>query len=145
MSSILHSISGALYRGVVRAVEPEESVRMRKTLETRYKNQAIDYRTACISILSVGTITALGLLLVSPVASLVVLGITAAGAYFTESFASYFDNLKKIFQDPANFVLSSNQTKEELIDHIFNEQASANTPFFVRALVENNTTAHWIL
>lgn len=145
MASILHSISGALYRGVVTAVESEDSIRVRKTLETRYKNQAIDYRTACISILAVGTITALGLLLVSPITSLMVLGATAAGAYFADSFAKYFDNLKKIFQEPSHFVLLPPKTQGELIDHIFNEQATEGTPFFVKALVENNTTAKWFL
>jgi len=136
MASFISSVAGALVNEFVRAVEPDVSARERHKFAERFKDWASDYRSYSIVVLAVGTITALGAVLAAPIASVVILGVTAAGVYFTESMAKYFDKMKKIFQEPSNFVCRPGQSPQDLIDHLAYEKGTENLPFFVRSYVE---------
>lgn len=136
MASFISSVAGAFVNEFVRAVEPDVSARERDKFATRFKEWASDYRSYSITILAVGTITAVGTVLAAPIASVVVLAVTAAGVYFTESMAKYFDKMKKIFKEPSNFISRPGQNPQELIDHLAYEKGCENLPFFVRSYVE---------
>src|ERR1700742_2456266 len=100
MATLLDSISTALYRGAARALETEDAHYARKSLQREFHHKAKDYRTACITSLALGTITSLGLVLISPMASLGVVLLSATLAYGANSFALYFDRLQHIFEEP---------------------------------------------
>lgn len=145
MAAILRSVSSFFQRGEQAAAQIERSQQARIYVIEYSKKQASNYRASCIHAIAIGVIASLGLLLVSPTVAVIAAGVAVASAYFNDSFARYFDHLTEIFRDQKNFAPLPMQTIDDRIDYLFNEKATEELPFFVKALIQNPSTSHWFL